>query len=248
MKSRYPRVLIACPVRNREKILPEYLDRLLTLKYPRDRISFYFIVNNSEDRTEEILWEFACRYEIFYEDIKIQKVTFDCLPPDTRQAVNRKRLYSPLAIMRNMVRDWAITTGVDYLFSVDSDILLETNHLQQLLSHGKDCVAGLICNCPGTSAMNFLDYDEDTDRYFRIDPPDKPFDRSGLIQVDLTGAVILISRHAFLSGQWYEGKSGEDEGFARHMRRSGIQMWVDCDCRPEHVMDIDNWADNRERK
>ncbi len=242
MKTRFPRILIACPVRNREKIFPEYLDRLLTLKYPRDRVSFYFIVNNSEDRTEEILWEFASRYEMFYEDVRIQRVTFDNLPADNRSANVRMRLYSPLAVMRNMIRDWAITTGVDYIFSVDSDILLEPNHLQQLLSHGKDCVAGLISNCPATNRENLLYYNEARDKFYRKDGNGGAFGQTGLIQVDLTGAVMLISRHAFLSGQWGEGLSGEDEGFARYMRRAGIEMFVDCDCRPEHVMDVNNYV------
>ena len=51
-------IMIALAVRDRAWILPQFLKCLRDLKYDPESIILYFLVNNSIDRTEEILNEF----------------------------------------------------------------------------------------------------------------------------------------------------------------------------------------------
>ena len=48
-------IMIGCPVRDREWILPKYLDSIYALSYPKENICLCFIVNDSTDNTLERL-------------------------------------------------------------------------------------------------------------------------------------------------------------------------------------------------
>lgn len=51
--------MIGCPVRNRAWILPQYLQHLTALVYPPDQVEYCFVINDSQDKTEALLQEFA---------------------------------------------------------------------------------------------------------------------------------------------------------------------------------------------
>jgi len=83
-----------------------------------------------------------------------------------------------------------------YIFSVDSDILLPSYSLKRLLSHKKDIVSLLIYNQAGQ--YNILKERMFQNKYLGI----HKFPR-GLIEVGATGAAILISRNVIDEGVRY---------------------------------------------
>ena len=226
-----PRITIACPVRNRAWILPRYLDALDALEYPKDRLQFHFVVNDCTDNSLELLmrWMDGRRGHVDIIDIGAR-------PSDTRGALRtgeRIAIYPLLAKLRNHILDTAMEDGAHYLFSVDSDILVDPDTLLRLLSAGRDVAAGIVKNGPG-HCYNFLQFSPETDQYVRTNTAPS----SGIFEVGLTGACCLYSRAAMHASRFAPyGAGGEDEGMARGLRSAGITQWVDGGAHCEHIMD-----------
>ncbi len=218
-------ILIASPIRNRSWILSEYLYFLSRLDYPKKNLSFHFILNDSLDSSAEILADWKAAHEKEYRYIRISEVNFD-YPHDwgedrvvTAEAMlNRKnKTYKSLSVLRNLILDLAwLDMDVDYLFSVDSDILVNPDILNKLLATNKDIVAGLIGN--GNFNYNFMPLAG----HRNILPLEK------LFEVTTTGAVMLISRKVFENKliRYSPEKTGEDEGFCMSARTHGFKSYV----------------------
>lgn len=228
-----PRVMIAAPARNRAWILPRYLDALAALDYPRDFLLFHWIVNDSTDDSLRLLQEWCAgrpRAMVHQEDTGRTESEY---AGALRLAGPRSRAYPILADLRNCIREWVLVSGVDYLLSVDTDILVRPDTLRRLLSHQVDVVAALVDN--GHRAHNFLSWDSRTGDFYRR--PAQHISQDWLTNVGLTGACCLYSRRALGAGTWGVGVTGEDEGFARCMLDVGIDQWVDGGHQLEHVME-----------
>jgi cellulose synthase/poly-beta-1,6-N-acetylglucosamine synthase-like glycosyltransferase len=220
-------ILIGCPVRNREWILPEYLKALENLDYPKEYLAFHFILNDSTDKSKEILLNW--KYETMkdgYRYVRITELNFD-YPPDwgeTRITTNGSSItrfnkgYKALTVLRNLLLDLAwLDIKTDYLFSIDSDIIIKPDILSNLLLTEKHIIAGLIKN--DKINHNFID---SSGRRGDILPASKVF------EVKITGAIILISRKVIDNKEirYSPSKIGEDEGFCLSAIAQGIKPYV----------------------
>jgi hypothetical protein len=206
-------ILIAAPVRNRGWILNQYMSCLKNLNIS-DNISYYFILNDCTDDSKEIL--------DYYIEKEIDEMNFNT-PSDMgengqgRSGLQRELYtYKNLSVLRNKILEYARNTNVDYIFSVDTDILVKPDILEKLLSTEKDIVAALINN--GGKNWNFLHFQGD-----RGYVPEK------LFEVRVTGACYLISRNVFMNESIKysnEFGSGEDEAFCEYARRQGFHSYV----------------------
>ena len=68
----HKRILIACPVHNREWILPYYLKYLHALDYDKNLIDIYWIVNNTTDKSKKLLERFKEEHGGAYRSITIE--------------------------------------------------------------------------------------------------------------------------------------------------------------------------------
>lgn len=233
-----PNIIIACPIRNRDWILPEYLTRLEFLDYPKEKLAFHFILNDSTDESKYWLEQWKELNKENYRYIKIEEINFN-YPEDhgafgngrdscSRLSITRSEYtYKALAQLRNKILDSAIEdTVADYLFSVDSDILINKNILKRLLATKKDIIAALICN--GGDNYNFFHLG---DKERTILPKDLIF------EVRLTGACYLISRNVFSNPKIrYEAlSSGEDQGFCESARKENYKLYIFNDLQ-NHIM------------
>ena len=150
----------------------------------------------------------------------------------TRLAGPRLRAYPILADLRNFILSVADFFRVDYLLSLDTDVIVRPDTLRRLLGHGKDVCAALVRNGPG-NCWNYLHMHPERDEFTRSGPP-----RPDLFWVGLTGAACLYSRRAIQAGRFAVGVTGEDEGFARCMLTAGIDQWMDGTHELEHVMEV----------
>lgn len=160
------KILIAAPVRNRGWILEKYLLSLEQLDYPKEKIGFHFVMNDSVDKSEEILSSWKEKQESNYRYIRISRVDFG-FPSDAREeglgylteGFPRRDFYTykSLSVLRNLILDFAALDDVGYLFTVDTDILIKPDLLNKLIDTGEEIVAALIKT--GVEAYNFLPFD-----------------------------------------------------------------------------------------
>lgn len=235
-----PRVRLCAPVRNRAWILPRYLRALEGLEYPPSRLMLHWVVNDSSDDTEGILRAWREMRGGAFGGVLVERIDFGARPNDTHGADRiggaRRAALPILAALRNHLREAAVRAG-DWMFSVDSDILVRPDTLSRLLRADRDVVAALVVN--GRDAWNFLHYDPQEDRF---KPPESPPGR-GLFPVGVTGAVCLYSPRACFLGAFavLPDGTGEDEGMARSLAKHGIEMWLDGGAECDHIMEGPRW-------
>lgn len=171
MSDNYPHVMIGCPIGvGRSYILPHYLERLTKLDYPKKKIHIAFLFNyprsegeiavphsaihqtpqTNKDEIENIrtiLKKFKRKTRKQYRKISIHEYqgNYEDRTIQGRRALGRWMEY--FAEIRNK---W---TGMrdpkdEYIFSVDSDILIPEDSLKKLVSHKLPIVSLLIANGP----------------------------------------------------------------------------------------------------
>lgn len=241
-------ILISCPVRDRSWILPEYLDHICSLDYPKDRISILWVVNQSTDNSEEILKKFKRMHQHEYLSIQIKRfVGNKKVPKDERKSMIRNSfIYNHLAEVRNYIFD---SIGYhDYLFSCDSDILVKPNTLKKLLSHNENCMSGLIYN-------GFLNSQTEPWRYPNIlrRTHDGKFEHiantyvknapslneSKVKEVGATGALVLMSREVCQNTRYGFHHQGEDIYWSNDCYHKGYKLYCDYSAYAFHAMNKD---------
>lgn len=249
------KVLIACPINNREWVLPLYLKHLEGIDYPKSLISFYFILNNSTDNSDKILKEFKDRNKNVYNHIKIEICNSKINFKDTRDTKIRiENTYSWLALLRNKILKECIKRKHDFLFSCDSDIIVKADILKRLMSHDKDMISSLIYNGYLFKPQDADDmYDSILNAYKftnilnkvnmsgyqhicddRIQNPQLV--TNGIVEVDFTGAVFLAKREVCEAGKFKWDKQGEDEPFCKSVKGSGYKIYCDLGMYSQHMM------------
>lgn len=223
----FKKTMVGCPVRNRAWILPDYLKALDRLDYPPELLEFCFIVNDSQDNTGAILKEFSQR--------RSTRLVIDnqVSPPGYKRG---NYSFSRLAGLRNRLLAEFKTSDCQYLFSVDSDILVPTNALSGLMSTGCDVVSALVGNgyvIDDNSVYNVLCRQGDSYLHMRDFPRDR------LFEVDCTGAAYLIKRWVIdKAGVVYSAQWGpEDIGFCRLAQEQGIRIYCHPGIKCNHIME-----------
>lgn len=238
-------VMIGCPVRNRAWVLPRYLEHLDRLDYPRQRLQYCFIINDCIDRTAKILDDFAARPGIRAQLIYAGKavsapvVSFPSATTGSNQPEQRGRYsLSRLAFLRNLLLAAFLASDCQYLFSVDSDILVPPRALRELLDDNCQVVSALVCNghqLGDTRIYNILRREQDHYEYIR------EFPRDSVFPVDCTGAAYLIRRdviedyHVTYSAK----KGGEDIGFCENAALQGVRLYCDGRLECQHIMEVE---------
>lgn len=213
-------ILISCPIRNREYSVNTFLQHIKDLIYPKNKLSLFFIINDSVDNTEKYLQEFKNEYKHLYKSIEIDKLNFNA-PKDSRTSIRRKFIFKNLSILRNKILDKAIELNVDYLFMIDSDVYVSDLSLKKLLSQKKDIISATIDNSYGRNKYFNVMWLVN-DRFIRLDLKDKP----DVFKCDLTGACILISKKVLKSGCRYGFHPvGEDAAFCLDALSKGFELY-----------------------
>lgn len=235
-------ITIAAPVRNRGWILPLYLEKLTKINYPTKLIELFFVVNDSSDDTSEILFEFQKNYSHLFRKIRIETYNRN-VPSDKReQKVRTNFTYHHLSKLKNFIMSRVKT---DYLLFIDTDILIPSDIINNLLKHKKDIVSGLIWNgylqSPTKPYLypNIMRIDKGVYRHVvnhYVKTADSFNRGSQLINVDLTGAVILLSNEAYKSIKYGFHPQGEDAYFCKMAQDKGFEIFCDLGIFCHHIM------------
>lgn len=240
-------VLIACPIHNREWILPKYLEHIQNIDYDKNKISMYFLLNNCKDNSEKILKQFKKQNINKYNNIIIDRYNTQYKFEDNRTSeVRLSYTYHHLSELRNKIMRFASKNNYDWLLSCDSDILVPPDILNKLLSHNKDVISSLIYN----------GYIKDSDKPYKF-PNILNYDRRGykhivnwyvknspflkerkLIEVDATGAVVLMSHNIFNNKniKYSFHPQGEDLYWSETVRNENYKLYCDLSVFSEHIM------------
>lgn len=230
MDEMLPKVMIGCPVRDRAWVLPRYLEAICSFDYPRDLLTYGFIINDCRDETPQLLENFSRR--------QVGPVLLhweNHLRPGT--AERSSYCFKRLAALRNLLLEQFLRTDCDYLFSIDSDILLPADGLRKLLAADRHIVSALVWNGGHVNrddVFNILDRDE-AGNYLHV----HEYPHDTVFPVDCTGAAYLIKREV-LSAQRirYDADHGaEDIGFCYAAQQKGIGIFCHSGVRGEHLMD-----------
>lgn len=233
MNKNYPTVTIGCPVRDRELYLPSYLECIKNLDYPLENITLLFIENDSKDSTLSILNKFKNENNHLFHRIKIYTYN-QGTPPDERDSYIREQFsYNALSRLRNY---WLQQIKTSYALSCDSDIMMPKNTLKQLLSHKQDYVAGLIVNGYLFDKSNPYKYlnilKKVNGGYTHINQ----YPENTLLEVDFSGAIMLLSQKSCKLGHFGFDKQGEDLVMCQTLQSKGIKIYVDTSIRCTHCM------------
>jgi glycosyltransferase involved in cell wall biosynthesis len=233
----YPTVTIGCPVRSREKHLPNYLNCILNLDYPLHLVSLLFLENNSTDNSYQILEKFFHEHQHKFNSVNIYQVNIRDFDDDRMADTREKLVYLALAMLRNL---WIKNIKTEYAFSVDCDIMFQPDTLKRLLSHNLDFVSALICNghFVHEHLTNFNPYlNLNAHRYNEQgNLKSVSVDSKGLVEVDYTGAIALMSKKVCEIGNFEYSTFGEDLPFCKSVQDAGIKLYCDASNRATHCM------------
>lgn len=203
-----PKVFIGSPIRNRGWVLPRHLDSLLNQEGIEKQ--FCYVVNNCTDDTVHILQKYGINY---------------CLRnlPEPTSKWTRGHYSKPnLALLRNFFLKKFLESDCEYLFSVDSDVIVPENGIKHLIEDDKDIISMILNNSDVKMAHNIWNY-----AHFLSIP-------YGIIDCLITGAAYLIKRKVIEAGVKYYGhSSGEDIPFCESAKEKGFGIF--CDTRVQAI-------------
>lgn len=235
--SSEPVVFVAILAKQKEIVLPFWLECLEALDYPKDRMVLYVRSNNNTDATESILrgWiaehgkEYRAVYEV-YDDVDVPVEKYDV------HEWNEER-FSVLARIRQDSIEKAIEVDADYYFVCDVDNFLLPWTLKSLVGWGVGVVSPMLMYAytdaeePYRRAYsNYHNqvtengYFKDNEMYFKI----LTRDIRGLLDIDLVHCTYLISKEVlpFVS---YLDDSGRYEYviFSDNLRKARVPQYLD---------------------
>lgn len=241
------KILIGSPIRQQYKILKEFLISLKELDINDLDISYYFVDDNDDIQSSNLLKEFSS--EIKQVLIKqgynfektLEKVKYE-------NHLWKKELIKKISNYKNDIITYARENDFDYLFFIDSDIILNPNTLKHLISRKKEIVSNIFWThweegeplLPQVwlqDESNFFIRDWDKE-YKTYEVEQLSFDFvnklkvPGIYEVGGLGACTLISKVALqkpISFDCIDNISfwGEDRHFSIRARVLGIKLYVD---------------------
>jgi hypothetical protein len=255
------KVLISSPIHNRATILPYYLKHIENLTYPKNLISLFFIVNNSTDDTLKILKNFRQMNQNQYRSIEIKEYNTDLSKKDLRTDDMRKQhTYSHLATLRNKIVTKCAKEDHDWLLSCDSDILMKSTIIEDLLYYNKKFgakyIASLIYNgykhvpIDSPSSYNSIEMAYKFPNVLKnigngtykhicnwsIKNPNL-VEKDALCETDFTGACFLSHKDVCKDMVYAYHSLGEDEPASRSAIMHGNVLYYAPSVYSQHIMD-----------
>ena len=228
------RVLIAAPLRQDVDVFLEYQEALDRLIIPGGiTVDRYFVVNDCP----EVIPYIKGDYEVCDTGDKYEKCVNDhCWSQDNLDKMPQ---------LRNMTIKRCLDGYYDYLFSIDTDVIVQPQTLQTLLEADKNIVSEVFWTKGWCNAW----------MYDQSGGMSQGWHEPGLYQVGMTGACTLMKDFVFRRGVNYSRipnilnvLRGEDRWFCIRAACLGIGMWLDTHCPATHLFTRGEYAEYMRRK
>lgn len=238
------RILIGSPIRLKNTILQEFLQGLDEVDKSDHKVEFYFVDDNVDKKSTELLQEFAKRNK------SILRAGAELFQTDDQYANHgwKPETLAKVTCYKNTIIQYCIDEEYDYLLLIDSDIILDKRALLQLISDDVDIVSNVFWNqwkkngrltpqCFWIPDIYLQESAWNTPRSFeeshkiRMETYEK-MKIPGLYRVDGTGACTLIKRRALVAGVNFTEIPnlkilGEDRPFCIRAGVLGFDLYMD---------------------
>lgn len=225
----YPEVMICSLVRDRDWILPKYLEHLTNLDYPKSKIKYYFIINNSSDNSQAILEQFQKENKEVYIDFhEFKDINHQ------EHSWNKYKLQH-MAYMRNKCLQKARELNVEYLFSVDTDVLVDSRVLNHLIKTDKKIISPVFWASwdKNSKEKKFPQVWERGGYEISQHFLNLLRSKKGIFEVGGLGACTLIHKSVWNAGVNYHRvktlpseMNGEDRDFCTRASVHGFKLWA----------------------
>lgn len=243
------KVLVGSPIRQKSNVLKEFLLSLDEFYKDGLEVDYYFVDDNTDIKSSDLLKNFADNHNVILkkaEDLyKFEEEEYIC---NNISHFWKKDLIKKIAFFKDSIIDYANEKGYDYLFLIDSDIVLNKQTVLHLISRNVDIISNVFWS---QWNINYAlepqvwlqdefncfirDWDKDisdgekwqkkVDFFAKLRVP-------GIYEVGGLGACTLISKNAIEKGARFkliENLSfwGEDRHFCIRAGALGIKLYVD---------------------
>jgi len=240
------RVLIGSPVRQDSETLYEFLESLKEVQKENIKVDYFFIDDNNNKVSSNLLYNFL---KISEERVLIeqgQKIDAYIRTEDTHYW--KESLIWKIAEYKNRIIDYSRSEGYDYLFLVDSDLVLNPKTLISLISTNKDIVSEVFWTKWQRTSVELPQvwlYDEyslvpiNRGEVINKTESDNSYisfieqlRRPGIYEVGGLGACTLISKNAIAKGVNFNeiynlSFWGEDRHFCIRAAALGFKLYVE---------------------
>ena len=179
------KVLITAPVHQNEDIFQEYLWSLNRLFIPKDiEIKKFFYLHNCENLKNFLNED---EYVIINDE-----TTFHVTE---KTHIWKNENFSAVSNMRTMALEKARNENFDYVFSVDSDVLLNQITLSLLIEDNKDIVGNIYWTDFQSKGILMPNcYDQENSQFDKLQGGMERLKIMGLYNVGVVGACTLIGK------------------------------------------------------
>lgn len=247
------KILIGSPIRQKPLILKYFLESLKRLDKNQNELHYLFIDDNTIELSKNILRNFS-RQE------KNVKVVFNnsndeyLCDNDTHYWTNN--LMWKVAALKNIILQTAVENEFDYVFLIDSDLVLHPDTLNQLLKAEKDIISNIFwthwkLDMPKLPQVWLFDeygqFQKKREEILSTQEIEKRHNtflnmlkKPGIYEVGGLGACTLISNNALNSGvNFKEIKNlsfmGEDRHFSIRAQALGFDLFVETQYPSFHI-------------
>ncbi|MDO3412077.1 CDP-glycerol glycerophosphotransferase family protein [Saccharibacillus sp. CPCC 101409] len=247
------RVLVGSPIKQSPAILQEFLNSLSNLKQDTYELHYLFLDNNNEPASSQLLQEFS------KDNDSVMIHNYDnenhYVKNDLTHSWNETLIWK-VAHMKNIIINIALEYKYDYLFFIDSDIVLHTDTIGKLIQAEKEIISEIFWtkwqpDFPELPQVWLQDHynlftkhrDEqisETEALQRQNDFLQKLKNPGVYEVGGLGACTLISREALLKGVNFDELKnisfwGEDRHFCIRAAALNIGMYVDTHYPAYHI-------------
>lgn len=132
------KVLIGTSVNKKNQITDAFLESVSNLKHEGIEVNYLFIDDNEDEESSKLLKEFECENQGVKVYIGKKEDKFLC---DDKTHYWTDNLVNKVIEYKNLIISEAVSQDYDYLFLVDSDLILHPKTLNNLISSRKDIIS-----------------------------------------------------------------------------------------------------------
>ena len=246
-------MLVGSPVYQKPEILEAFLKSLIKLNKDTISIDYMFVDDNIDESSSKLLADFEREESLVIIIRAKEQALYLCNDESHHWNDN---LMLKVANYKNSIINYAIEKNYDYLFFVDSDLILSPNLIEHLMSENKDIVSEIFWSqWHNDSPLEpnvwlFDEYDlvpkrlgeklSEKEMGIRQIKFLNQLRIPGLYEVGGLGACTLICRAALIKGVSFEPIKnltihGEDRFFCIRAAVLGIELFVDTHYPAYHI-------------
>lgn len=245
------RIIVGSPIRQKPQVLKEFLKGLDEADKDGLEVSYFFVDDNVDPVSSKLISEFASSHRVINKtgDDLIGLVKKNDYISNEHKHFWNADLIRKVAFFKDCIIQYAVENDFDYLFFIDSDIVIDRRTLQHLISRNVEIVSNVFWTQwqPNWELEPQCFWIPDL-----MPKSDKPFTGTtslsekrqlrrdffaklripGLYKVDGLGACTMISKSALKKGVCFKeipnlSVLGEDRHFCIRAGVLGIDLYFD---------------------